>query len=309
MIVDAHAHVYKTAKQGRRQKADYSIHEYGEHPVAFSEDDGTLTELAGQMSRTGVDRVFVVNMLAVRPGPTPGQLLAVSPGRDDGDPLSVDIDGARSWFQDMNRWCISLASEQPGVEPFIALDPMVLTEQGLRIHLTDCIDAGAKGVKLHALLQGFHASDERLWGAYALLQDAGLPVVAHSGTGRGERGRDAVPSAFAAVASAFPELKLVVAHLGGGAWYEAAALAAEHRQVVFDCCEIIHWLGAAGAPSEQEVVDLIHQIGADRVMLGSDFPWYGLDDSVNRILDLPGLAPWEQDLILGENALRLLPTT
>ena len=41
-------------------------------------------------------------------------------------------------------------------------------------------------------------------------------------------------------------------------------------------------------------------------MLGSDFPWYDLDYSVERIASLPLLSQEEKTAILGDNAVRLL---
>jgi predicted TIM-barrel fold metal-dependent hydrolase len=41
-------------------------------------------------------------------------------------------------------------------------------------------------------------------------------------------------------------------------------------------------------------------------MFGTDFPWYDLDRTVERVYDLPGLTEEEVRGILGLNAARLL---
>jgi predicted TIM-barrel fold metal-dependent hydrolase len=51
---------------------------------------------------------------------------------------------------------------------------------------------------------------------------------------------------------------------------------------------------------------LIRAIGVERVMMGSDFPWYDIDHTVARIFELPGLGETEACLIVGENAASLL---
>ena len=43
-----------------------------------------------------------------------------------------------------------------------------------------------------------------------------------------------------------------------------------------------------------------------RVMMGSDYPWYDLDHTVERVLALPLLAEEEKHAILGANALAIL---
>ena len=41
-------------------------------------------------------------------------------------------------------------------------------------------------------------------------------------------------------------------------------------------------------------------------MLGTDFPWYDLDHTVELVMDLPVLAGEEKEAILGANAIRIL---
>lgn len=41
-------------------------------------------------------------------------------------------------------------------------------------------------------------------------------------------------------------------------------------------------------------------------MMGSDFPWYGLDETVTQVLELPLLSDADKTAILGANAARIL---
>ncbi|GAI54067.1 unnamed protein product, partial [marine sediment metagenome] len=50
--------------------------------------------------------------------------------------------------------------------------------------------------------------------------------------------------AFAKILKAFPELRLVLAHMGGGAWRQLLELAQAYPNAYFDCCEIMEWTGA-----------------------------------------------------------------
>jgi len=57
-----------------------------------------------------------------------------------------------------------------------------------------------------------------------------------------------------------------------------------------------------GAGTDDAVFGLV---GADRVMLGSDFPWYDPLRTADRVAGLPGLSAAERVAILGGNAMRI----
>ncbi len=57
--------------------------------------------------------------------------------------------------------------------------------------------------------------------------------------------------------------------------------------MVFDLSEVIEWVGAPRAVRGGSV-RLIRQIGADRVMLGSDFPWCDPLRTADRVAGCPG---------------------
>ena len=101
------------------------------------------------------------------------------------------------------------------------------------------------------------------------------------------RADGASPMTFDRSSGVFLGLRLVVAHLGGRTWRQAADLARDFPDVLFDCCEIVEWLGAAYAPTPEECVQLISKIDVDRVMMGSDFPWYDITQTAATINGLP----------------------
>jgi predicted TIM-barrel fold metal-dependent hydrolase len=104
----------------------------------------------------------------------------------------------------------------------------------------------------------------------------------------------------------FPGLSVVLAHLGGGKWQDTLAVAQAFPNVAFDLCEIIEWAGAPKAPTPAELATLIRAIGPERVVLGSDYPWYEPAHTADLVLSLPVLSQAEKNAILGENAARIL---
>jgi len=99
---------------------------------------------------------------------------------------------------------------------------------------------------------------------------------------------------------------LVLAHLGGASWSQALPLAREYPSLLFDCSEIIHWLDAPNAPQRRDFTALLRSIGVQRVMLGSDYPWYSLRDTYGLLCTLPTIKPDEVDAIAYANAAQLL---
>ena len=66
------------------------------------------------------------------------------------------------------------------------------------------------------------------------------------------------------------------------------------------------WTEALNAPSNLELAQMIKEIGPERVMMGSDFPWYDVAYSADWVMRLPVLSREEKEGILGANAQRIL---
>lgn len=323
-LVDVHVHLYPDAGSGQQAKDRYVIWEYGDDPgIDFSASTGDLTELMALYRQAGFDRAIVVHLfdtvlaqaeamkrLAMSGGPdpagpagpatTPGALTPAGPAT----PASAEaMRAAAEAMRASNRWVAAVARANPLIEVLISIDPTVASPDEMVVHLAELAAAGVRGVKLHPVSQCFSPADPRLFPIYDLCCDAGLVVLSHSGPGH-RGGASATPAEFAPVLRQWPRLRLVLAHLGGASWPETAELADSFPQVVFDLSEIIEWAGAPNAPSAADLAALIRHVGADRVMLGSDFPWYDPARTADRVAGLPGLGPAERAAILGGTATR-----
>ena len=306
LIIDAHMHVYQTREQGEYNKSGYSVWEYGERSgVTFSDKSGIPSEALGAMRQSGVSYAMVVNLFAtIETGGRLVELLPSAPvGSIDGSSHDISL-GDR--LKSFNRWLVELSKVHEEFLPFVAIDPWALSPDENRAHLLDLVSSGgARGVKLHPVIQRFEAADERLWPTFEACAELNLPVVAHAGPSRGSV-QLGDPAAFAGVLQRFPGLKLILAHLGGGAWSQIERFARDFPNAYFDCSEILHWTGAKGAPTPNLLARLIRDIGARRVLFGSDFPWYEIDTSIELLDRLPKLADEEKAAIAGLNAAKLL---
>ena len=130
-------------------------------------------------------------------------------------------------------------------------------------------------------------------------------MIGHSGPDRDGNGF-AEPRAFGAALAAFPDLTIVLAHMGGATWQQCREIAETYPNAYFDCCEVMEWTHSENGPSDEELSRLIADVGPERVMMGSDFPWYDLGRSVDRVMELPLLWAAEKERIIGANAVRVL---
>ena len=95
-----------------------------------------------------------------------------------------------------------------------------------------------------------------------------------------------------------------MAHIGVGYEDEAIALARDYSNLLFDCSAIIGSITPDGGVTGERLTAIIKEIGVERVMFGSDFPWYDPADSVERLFRLD-FSEEEKRLLFAENAIRI----
>jgi predicted TIM-barrel fold metal-dependent hydrolase len=284
-VVDVHVHLFAQADDPMRD--DYEIWEYGElDHVEMGTSRGTIDDLKAALGDAPCAHCVVLGMFAPE----------------------TQSDEETERFREYNDWILATASQSPHLTPLVAADPTVMGGRAGADHLRSAAERGARGIKVHPVVQGFIPSDPRMDATYTVCEEFGLTVLSHSGMTKGPIQRSD-PFAFSSVMDAHPRLHLLLAHLGGASWQQVAAFAAAYPTVSFDLCEIIAWTGAPGAPTADELGRLIRQIGPDRVLFGTDFPWYELDRTIDQLMSLPHLSDEERRGILGENAVRRIGLT
>lgn len=121
--------------------------------------------------------------------------------------------------------------------------------------------------------------------------ELGLPILAH-----------ATPEECEALAQRFPEVPLIMAHMGGcptalGDWHKAIEAAKRHASIYLD---------TASSQADMGYIETaVEAIGAERVIFGTDVP---LLDPFAQLAKITGteLSLEEKRLILGANIARLL---
>lgn len=128
---------------------------------------------------------------------------------------------------------------------------------------------GMKGLKLHPPLQDFFPNDEAVFPVYEKAVELNIPVVFHVGTtpfGSLCRLATANPILLDDVAVRFPELRILLTHLGT-LWHNEAFMVVEKNPNVFvDTAAYINEIETVLTP------DIVRRIGVDKIVFGTDYP-------------------------------------
>ncbi len=299
MTIDLHAHTYPSPEIGRQ-----AMQGQGRSPYA-----GTISELRGAMAAGGIASAVMVNLTPV-PEMREAALSRLPPGLSEGERLEAEArlrDELAGRLHRRNRWTLEVARSEPAFIPFIGLDPSVMSPAELRDELEACAEGGARGIKLHPIVQRLAPNHPALWPVYELAREHGLPVLFHSGAFGWTPWNDlARPRAFADILEAFPDLPVVLAHLGHGSFDEARELAERFPRIRFDTCGTITSAQVPWRLADAEVVARLRALGIERVCFGSDYPWFDPAADAAYLARLPGLTPGEREAILEGNARQLL---
>jgi uncharacterized protein len=174
-------------------------------------------------------------------------------------------------------------------------------------------DLGAVGVKLAPLYQGVDPLDPRCQEVYRYCERHALPILFHVGTSftGGTLLDTSRPVHFDAIAVGFPEVRMVLAHLGHPWEGETIAVIRRHPHVFADLSALYYrpW-------QFYNSMRLLFEYRTDhKVLFGSDFPFTTTGSSldgvrnINAILGQSGLPPIPGNVVEGiihRDALSLL---
>jgi len=133
------------------------------------------------------------------------------------------------------------------------------------------VKKGLRGFKVHPPHQLLFANDPRLEPLYAVAEEAGIPVIIHTGTSTfpAAKSRYGDPITVDDVAVDHPDLTIIMAHGGRPLWCDTAFfLARHHRNVHIDTSSIPPKRLLEYFPRLAEI--------PDKVLFGSDWPGPGV---------------------------------
>ena len=155
----------------------------------------------------------------------------------------------------------------------VCLNPFV-PESEFRNEVRRCREQhGFRAMKLQPQYQGLNPISERSDFLFDAALENGLVLVCHTGTGAPY----ALPALFIHPARRYPDLRIVIAHGGGGVYALEAIVAAT-------VCPNIYIELSTLTP--HTVLEVLAHVGPERLMAGSDLP-ESLDTEIGKILGLP----------------------
>ena len=165
---------------------------------------------------------------------------------------------------------------------FLSVDP---TQPGWQDELEQGHrDLGLRGIKLLPIYAGFDPQARELDHLWEYAERHGLPVLVHTGTTFLARAplEFALPRLLDTVATRFPDLRIVMAHMSHPYEGECVATIRKHPNVYADC-SALHY-----RPFQlYHSLMLVQEYGVwDKVLFGSDYPVTTVDASVDGIRDL-----------------------
>lgn len=168
---------------------------------------------------------------------------------------------------------------------FLSVDP---TQPGWQDELR-CghEELGLRGIKLLPMYAGFKPQDPRLDPLWQYASERGLPVLLHTGTTfiRQAPIECTYPRHLDEVAIRFPEVKIIMAHLGHPFEGECIAVARKHANVWMDI-SALHYRPFQLFHS----LMLVQEYGVwSKVLFGTDYPFTTVNSTIETLRELNDL--------------------
>lgn len=230
--------------------------------------DGTVSGLRRSMEESGVDISVILPVLT-----KPAQ------------------------FETVNKVAAKVCEAEDGLISFGGIHPDC---SDIRQKMREIKNLGLKGIKIHPAYQEVYMDDIRYLRILDAASEENLVVSVHAGVDIGlpEPVYAAVEKILQAVRETKPE-KLVLAHLGGWKEWDAVEEMIAGENVYLDTAFLEDYI------SDEQLLRIIRKHGAEKILFGTDCPWSGQRESIERLQKLP-LSVEEKELIFAENAKRLL---
>ncbi len=263
MIVDFHTHVFSNKIAQRTLEHLSSLANIPYHT------DGTVDGLVASMKEANADLSVALPVLT-----KPEQ------------------------FERVNTFCAWINNTYDNVISFGGIHPLCDDLQGKMLSLKQM---GFKGIKIHPDYQETYFDDENYVKILRLARELDMIVVTHAGVDDGYLGKPirCTPQRVLNVLKQVPDVKLVLAHLGGNRLSGEVLEKLAGLDIYFDTSYSTHEI------DKQTFVNIVQKHGAHRLLFATDSPWRNLKEEIS-IFKSMGLSSEDENKILFENALNLL---
>ena len=222
-----------------------------------------------------------------------------------------------------NEQVLSATEDYDNIIVFGSLDIENNLEQGVKELRKLLENDKIFGIKLYPGYQFFYPSDKKIDAVYEMALEFDVPVMFHSGLAYKSPGgiKYSRPIHFDDVAGNFPDLRIIISHLGDPNVKEAVAVAHKNPNVYLDFSGLISNTTKSTIKedkwkrkNEDMIVKTIAEamtdlMGTEKFIFGTDWPIssyessLGLVDSLEEILQLDKK---EKAQILSRNILKVL---
>lgn len=154
------------------------------------------------------------------------------------------------------------------------------------------LGAGFRGIKLHPTIHGYHLSDHGMIDRiFEAAREHAVPVIVHGASDLYNS-----PLEMAEMARTFPEVPLLMAHMGTFWLFQQAIELARQLPNLY--------LETSRAPVF-EITEAVKALGAGKVIFGTDSPFVDYAWEVQK-MERVAETPEDYDLVMGGNIARLL---
>ncbi|MDF2668112.1 MAG: amidohydrolase [Paenibacillus sp.] len=200
--------------------------------------------------------------------------------KDCSGAIVLALDAPAVGFNVPNEWVGAYIAENPTrLFGFASVDPN--RQSAERLLERDAKEYKLKGLKLAPIYQDFHPLDRICYPLYAKAQELKLPIMWHQGTSFVHKGplEKSRPVFLDPVARSFPDLKMIIAHMGHPWIGEAISVVRKNPNVYTD----ISALGSRPWQMYNAMIEAIEYGIEDKLLFGTDFPFFDVERMVNAL--------------------------
>lgn len=172
-------------------------------------------------------------------------------------------------------------------------------QEGWETALENYKAQGVKGIKFHPTMQRIAPNSDEAMAIFEKCNELGLHVFFHAGRAGiepGTQGEFARMENYDLPLQEFPNMTFIFGHSGARDWEEALVRGKRHDNIIMEFA----------GPSIQAMKAMIEQLGPDRLVFGSDWPFYPIAATLAKVLHVTWGDDVTRDKILEHNARRIL---